>query len=845
MRPYLIVLIAIVVLQVAVGSLRFAAGPAAVQGVPTWLALVASLWFGGAGVVVAVTGRWDLRTAPLAGLFLAIASAVSMPLLADATEGGSGGPLPWWLSGALVEAFFPFFLWRFVEQFPRIVRLERGGGWIVGARRLSLWAGLVLFSVNLAHALTPDVIGADRFVPFLLRAPVSGYWLILLAMAIPAPLVVFSRLRFADLEERRRARLFVSGLAIGILPIIVAALLAIVWPAWSAWMEPQGHRAMASVVVYAFLLTIPVTLGYAAAARQVVELRFVVGRAARVILARVTLWTLSVAPWLALVSLLWLGRERPVAELFRSPAVLLLAAVGVIGLLLIATRDRLLAGVERSLLGDGHAPGAALAAMAHQLAVARDGSELAACVHHHATSAIGAEGCRLLLRTEDGGFRPTDPQVRGLDAVSALAALADETPEPISTDLRDRDSWMPWLPEEDCLWIAETDTRLILPVIGPSDDCVALLAYGPLSSGMAFESTHRDAAAAVASSVALALARLGSDASVGREGGAMPSDEPAGECPACGRLAPSRDDRCPCGSELVAAAIPFVVGGKFRLERVLGRGGMGVVYLGLDLTLGRRVALKTLPRMRSGSLLRLRWEARSMASFVHPNLALIFGAETWRGVPVLVVEYLSGGTLAKRLHHDNDPAWVIELGIKLAGALEALHEKGLLHRDVKPANIGFSERLEPKLLDFGLVHILEQSIVDAGEVFDVHDEQSGPGNLTRTDHIVGTPRYLSPEVVQGLPPSPEQDLWGLNVVLWEALAGCHPLHDLSVDDALERIRKWHLPDIRSVRPDCPEAVAEQLARGLHRRSGARPATARQLCDELRAVRAELDRSACR
>ena len=133
---------------------------------------------------------------------------------------------------------------------------------------------------------------------------------------------------------------------------------------------------------------------------------------------------------------------------------------------------------------------------------------------------------------------------------------------------------------------------------------------------------------------------------------------------------------------------------------------MGVVYRAKDLTLGRAVALKTLPATSPEDSARLRREARAMAAITHPNLALIFGVETWQGTPILVIEYLAGSTLAERLP-TGPMAWeeVLELSLVLASVLERVHGSGILHRDVKPSNIGFTEEDVPKLLDFGLVRI--------------------------------------------------------------------------------------------------------------------------------------------
>ena len=137
---------------------------------------------------------------------------------------------------------------------------------------------------------------------------------------------------------------------------------------------------------------------------------------------------------------------------------------------------------------------------------------------------------------------------------------------------------------------------------------------------------------------------------------------------------------------------------------------MGVVYRAVDLVLGREVAIKTLPRLGPDQAERLRKEARAMAAVTHPNLAVVHGIESWQGIPFLVEEYLGGGTLA-HLISDSPPSLeeAIRLGVVLAGVLEQLHIAGIMHCDVKPGNIGFTQGGVVKLLDFGLARLLRDA----------------------------------------------------------------------------------------------------------------------------------------
>jgi serine/threonine protein kinase len=224
---------------------------------------------------------------------------------------------------------------------------------------------------------------------------------------------------------------------------------------------------------------------------------------------------------------------------------------------------------------------------------------------------------------------------------------------------------------------------------------------------------------------------------------------------------------CTCGTVPVMAALPYRLG-EFCVRRRLGAGGMGVVYLARDVRLDRDVALKTLPTIGAEAIAGLSREAKAMAALNHDALATIYGLEIWRDVPVLVFEYFPLGTLARRLAADGPLAVeaAVDVGVALARALGCMHERGLLHGDVKPANVGFTSSNQAKLLDFGL------SRMTARDPYDL-----------RAVHAGGTLAYLSPEVLggetwgralAGHEPAISSDLWALAVLLLESLTGRNP-----------------------------------------------------------------------
>jgi serine/threonine protein kinase len=261
---------------------------------------------------------------------------------------------------------------------------------------------------------------------------------------------------------------------------------------------------------------------------------------------------------------------------------------------------------------------------------------------------------------------------------------------------------------------------------------------------------------------------------------------------------------------------------------------MGVVYLARDLTLGRAVAVKTLPRLTPEIAARLRREARFSASLLHPSLATIFSAETWRGTPMLIFEYLDGGTLADRIGPKPlGPGDVVRWGIALARGLSAAHAAGVLHRDIKPSNVGFTSGGAPKLLDFGLARILDDSRRELGAFSGEGD--GNPRHLTLTDRIVGTPPYLSPEAALGDAPDPSFDLWGLAITLYEALTGVNPYVSATLAETLNRIVALTPDPVADSRPDCPPRLSKLLADALSRDRARRPRNAEELAGRLAAV----------
>jgi formylglycine-generating enzyme required for sulfatase activity/predicted Ser/Thr protein kinase len=251
-----------------------------------------------------------------------------------------------------------------------------------------------------------------------------------------------------------------------------------------------------------------------------------------------------------------------------------------------------------------------------------------------------------------------------------------------------------------------------------------------------------------------------------------------------------------------------------RLERELGRGAMGVVYLAHDTALDRRVAVKLVPSEdpRPATLERLEMEARAMARLKHPNVVTVFRTGRIDGRPYIVSEYVEGRSLAE-LPLPVPWRHAVSMGLDLARGLAAVHDRGLLHRDLKPSNALLSRSGEVKLLDFGLA-----------ERFDPNAPPHA-GIAARA----GTPRYMAPEVLsRRMPASPRSDLYSLGLVLWELCTGVRPdptsaalageLPEGMDPDFAALIQRCLEPD-----PDRRWASAAAVAEALERLAASTPA----------------------
>ena len=256
---------------------------------------------------------------------------------------------------------------------------------------------------------------------------------------------------------------------------------------------------------------------------------------------------------------------------------------------------------------------------------------------------------------------------------------------------------------------------------------------------------------------------------------------------------------------------------QFEVIREIGRGGMGTVLLARDNKLARLVALKFLGVTGGDLAPRFIVEARATASCSHENIVVIYQVDEWQGAPYMALEYLEGVTLEELLAKER-PSMprVVEIMTAGARALVRAHSLGLVHCDLKPANILLTRDGTIKVLDFGIARIVK----DAGKdqrLAAIHRELSRGLNLTIEDTgVSGTLPYMSFEQWGLGEIDHRTDIWAVGIILWEALAGLHPLGKVSMETIMESVATIDtpLPSLASVAPQLPEPLIAIVDRCL-------------------------------
>jgi len=554
-------------------------------------------------------------------------------------------------------------------------------------------------------------------------------------------------------------------------------------------------------------LIFPLSFAYAIARHQVIPVSLVIRRSLQYLLAKNALRLLLALPLAGLALTIYANRDRTLADLLFHNSFWFYASLLAAVSLGLAYRHNLRDWLDRRFFREAYRQDEILRELTEEVRQLDSLTEMARRVSQKVDAAIHPD--RLYLFYHEEGRRDLalgyssahspDGSGRDLSIPAEFELLrfmeyqggAQDFPFPAKTKL----------PAQEKEWLANLEASLIVPMRGTDDRLTGLLVLGPKKSEIPYTGSDRQLLETLADQIALVYEnarlkeRVAQDRRVQHEVLTRIAERQINllkECPHCGDCYDSASRVCAKDQAELELTLPVerTLEGKYRLERLLGKGGMGAVYEASDLRLGRRVAVKVMIGRLFGdkeALRRFEREARASARLNHPNIIVVhdYGRAGAEGA-YLVMELVAGTTLRDNLKSSGpllptDAAAHFE---QILAGLKAAHDAGVIHRDMKPENVLIAKqedgRAMIKLLDFGVAKL---------KALDAADSSSPtiPGGLTAPGMVIGTFGYMSPEQLQGEEVDERADIFAVGVMVVESLTGRRPFEGKSHAELLTSV----------------------------------------------------------
>jgi hypothetical protein len=602
-------------------------------------------------------------------------------------------------------------------------------------------------------------------------------------LALIAYCVVLTRnYRLAqEVDQHRRMKWVVYGSLLGIFPEIMILLTRLVLGSLGLGQILSGDTFVAlNQLANAAIGIVPITWGYAIIKHRVFEINVVVRRGLQYLLAKHVLQILLALPLVTLAYTIISNRNQTVSDIVsQNPVYLSLIAVAAVGL---KFRKQLKDRIDRRFFREAYDQERILLGLIDEIKELNSMSEISKLVSNEIEAALHPQSIHAFYREEErrdltlGYSSAGSSQIVSIPETSHLMRTIERVSGvqeyPFSHDAA--------LPGEEAEWLDQLGISLIVPMCGTDQRPVGLLLLGEKKSEEPYSVNDRKMLQAIAREIAivrentLLKARVNKEQKIKREVLARFEEQNINlvkECPTCGSCFDSSEDQCDRdGSELsLSLPVERTIDEKYRLERLIGRGGMGAVYQATDLRLHRGVAIKVMLGSMFGdsvSLRRFEREARTSARLNHPNIIAIhdYGAVGSEGA-YLVMELVPGITLRQKLSQKGkiDSATAADYFDQILEGVKAAHEAAVIHRDLKPENILISKERDKsriKILDFGLAKVAQVDVNNS--------------SLTARGAIVGTFGYMSPEQLTGEEADERSDIFSIGVMVVEALTGRRP-----------------------------------------------------------------------
>ena len=618
--------------------------------------------------------------------------------------------------------------------------------------------------------------------------------------------------RHASLASRRKLRVIVAATIAGFLPAFIWFAITLLFGHTRVGMSMYSWSV--SAVVGATLL-VPPAYAYAILRHRVIPISLIIRRGLQYLLAKNVLRTLIALPVIGLMLTILANPNRTLSDILFRNSLYFYVTLMIAAAISFLFRKRLNDWIDRKFFREQYNQETILRGLIEEVKRPDSLPEMSRLVSQKVESALHPKRIYLFYRDEETGDLSlgyssggTSEALHIPDDFRLLHVIGGETaaqefPVPEKNNV----------PESEKEWLAGLGTRLIVPLVGTDNRLAGLFLLGEKKSEVPYTARDRDLLEALAGQIALVYENSRLKDRVDRE--RKIKHEVLGrfeerrvnlmkQCPRCGTCFDSSVELCNRDSSELTLSMPVerTVEGRYRLERLIGKGGMGAVYEATDLRLNRRVAIKILSSSMFGNrhaLRRFEREAQTSAKLVHPNIITVYDyGVLGTGGAYLVMQLVFGETLGRMIRRQGciAPQTAAELFAQVLEGVKAAHQAGVIHRDLKPDNIliskGEDNQIEVRLLDFGLAKITLPELMEMN---------SATAAVTTPGTVVGTFGYMSPEQLMGTGVDERSDLFSLGVMVVEVLTGSRPFAGKTYPELLTSIlqESFHLPT------DSPEA----------------------------------------
>lgn len=739
------------------------------------------------------------------------------------------------LAGAFVRPLTVAFILHLFLIFPEPVAPLRRRPWLI----YLIYLPVVLFTLRgLAYDVLTLTGGADnRLLPHL-QYPAffqAGPLVLILWIAYfgGSLLALVLQYRRAGEVARRKLRIILIGSLVGI------GSLAVLLPL-TGWLGlSKTHPALFIAVMTVMNLlqcALPLSFAYAIVRHQVIPVKLIIRRGLQYLLAKNALRLLIALPAAGLLLSIIANRARPLSEILFGGSLYFYFFIGAVALAL-AFRKRLGEWVDRKFFRESYNQEKILRELTDDVKKLDSIPEMSKRVTERVTAALHPaqtflfyreEGTRDLSLTYTSGGTTTPGRELKIPEEFRLLRFMEDQGSAQEFPFPQKNS----LPQDEKAWLASLGTRLIVPLAGTDDRLAGLLLLGEKKSEVPYTAGDRELLERLAGQIAIVYEnvrlknRVDRDRKIKQEVLSRVAGQDMNvlkECPACGAcfdmaaLVCDRD-----GAELtLSLPVERTIEGRYRLERLVGKGGMGAVYEATDLRLHRKVAVKILTGSMFGNseaLRRFEREAQASARLHHPNIVTVhdYGLLSTEGA-YLVMELVAGETLGARLRRERQlaPGEAADLFDQILDGLKGAHEAGVVHRDLKPENVLLSARettgARVHLLDFGLAKFTQALPADS-----LSPTAAAPAAapMTTPGAVMGTFGYMSPEQLTGGAIDERSDLFSVGVMVVEAVTGRRPFAGATYHELLTNILNapYHLADDAPAARQLDAALQPSLAK---------------------------------